>query len=214
MNDLILHGYWRSSAAYRVRIALHLKDIAYRQVTHDLRANAQSSAGYRALAPHGLVPAVQCGDLVLIESPAILEWIEARWPEPALLPSDRDDAAIVRAMAALIGCDIHPVNNLRILNALRTDFSASQSQIDAWVSNWIGVGFEALEALIARHGGTFAFGNRPTLADCYLAPQVYNAKRFGIGLDRYPNLQRVSEDTETLPPFIAAHPDRQPDADG
>lgn len=212
MSGLTLHGYWRSSAAYRVRLALALKGIDHAQVSHDLRHGAQRQADYLAIAPHGLVPALEHEGGVLIESPAILEWIEARHPAPALLPADPNDAAVVRAMAALIACDIHPLNNLRVLGALKSDFGASEEQIEAWMARWIGDGFTALEALIARHGGRHAFGDRPTLADCYLVPQVYNARRFGIELSPYPRILAAEAALLAIPATHAAHPDHQPDA--
>lgn len=212
--ELTLHGYWRSSAAYRVRIALNLKGLAYRQVTHDLRTGRQRAPDYVAIAPHGLVPALEHDGGVLIESPAILEWLETRFPSPALLPSDPDAAATVRAMAALIGCDIHPLNNLRVLDALRRDFGADQAQVGAWIARWIGDGFAALETLIARHGGAHAFGDSPTLADCYLVPQVYGAERFAVDLAPYPRLLAAVAAARALPAVEAAHPARQPDADG
>jgi maleylpyruvate isomerase len=212
MSDPILHGYWRSSAAYRVRIALSLKGVAYDQVGHDLRAGGQRALDYLAIAPHGLVPALEADGAVLIESPAILEWIETRWPAPALLPRDARGAATVRAMAALIACDIHPLNNLRVLKALKADFAASQPQIDAWVARWIGEGFAALEVLIGRHGGAFAYGDTPTLADCYLVPQLYNAERFAVDLAPYPALVACAEAARALPAVAAAHPSAQPDA--
>jgi len=213
MPAVILHGYWRSSASYRVRIALAFKGIAFEQVTHDLRRGEQRDPAYLSVAPHGLVPALEADGTVLIESPAILEWIEARWPEPALLPQDMADAAVVRAMCALLACEIHPLNNLRVLNELRREFGASEEQVQAWIARWIGTGFEALEALIAQHGGTYAFGDAVTLADCYLVPQVFNARRFGIDLAPYPRLQAAADAAGSLPAFVAAHPDNQPDAD-
>lgn len=211
--SLILHGYWRSSAAYRVRIALNLKGLAYTQVPHDLRAGEQRAPGYTAIAPHGLVPALEHDGGVLIESPAILEWLEARFPAPALLPADPDAAAMVRAMAALVACDIHPLNNLRVLKALRHDLGIEQPQVDAWVARWIGEGFAALEVLIGRHGRAHAFGDSPTLADCYLVPQVYNADRFAVDLAPYPRLRAAAEAARALPAVEAAHPARQPDAE-
>lgn len=210
--SLILHGYWRSSAAYRVRIALNLKGIDYAQVAHDLIGGGQRARDYLAIAPHGLVPALETDGQVLIESPAILEWIEARWPEPALLPRAIADAAAVRAMAALIGCDIHPVNNLRILRALKHDLGASQEQVDAWVRRWTGEGFAALEQLVAARGEGYAFGGAPTLADCYLVPQLYNAERFALDLTPFPRLVAAGERARAHPAFVAAHPSVQPDA--
>lgn len=214
MTDaLTLHGYWRSSAAYRVRIALNLKGVDYAQVSHDLRAGEQRHADYLALAPHGLVPALEVGEATLIESPAILEWIEAKWPQPCLLPDEEDERALVRAMAALIGCDIHPLNNLRVLNHLRDQFQASTDQVKQWVGHWIAAGFAPLEQMIVRHGRGFAYGGSPTLADCYLVPQLYNATRFGVDLSPYPRLVAAGEAAMALPAVGAAHPDRQPDAD-
>lgn len=210
---IILHGYWRSSAAYRVRIALNLKGVDYRQVTHDLREGAQRQPDYLALAPHGLVPALVSAERVLIESPAILEWIEARWPSPPLLPQAIDDAAVVRGMAALIGCDVHPLNNLRVLNRLKSQFSADAAQVQAWIGHWIADGFTALETLIERYGRGFAFGDAPTLADCYLVPQIYSARRFSIDLAPYPRIVEAAEAAASLGSFRLAHPDMQPDAD-
>lgn len=212
MTDIILHGYWRSSASYRVRIALNLKNIGYRQVTHDLREGEHHDPDYLALAPHGLVPSLEIDGKVAIESPAILEWIEARWPYPPLLPDDLHAAALVRAMAALIACEIHPLCNLRVLQSLRGALGASDGQVADWIVHWTGEGLTALEALVGRHGGAFAFGDTPTLADCYIVPQLYNAVRFGVDLSSYPRLVRVGETAARLPAFTAAHPDRQPDA--
>lgn len=212
MTGMILHGYWRSSAAYRVRIALELKGLAYTSVAHDLLAGEQHDTAYLALAPHGLVPALEHDGRVLIESPAILEWLEARWPSPALLPAAADDAATVRAMAALIACDIHPLNNLRVLNALRREFGATTAQVKAWIAHWVSAGFAPLEALVARHGRGFAFGDTPTLADCYLVPQVYNAERYGVDLAPFPRLIAAVQTARAHPVIAAAHPDRQPDA--
>jgi maleylpyruvate isomerase len=212
MSALTLHGYWRSSAAYRVRIALNLKGVDYAQVSHDLRAGEQRQDDYLAIAPHGLVPALVAEGTILIESPAILEWIEATWPAPALLPEKPEGAAIVRSMAALIACDIHPLNNLRVLNRLKEDFNASKDQVKAWVRHWIAAGFAPLEQLVAQYGGPFAFGNAPTLADCYLVPQLYNARPFGVDLTPYPKMLAAEEAALSLPAFQAAQPDRQPDA--
>lgn len=212
MSDIVLHGYWRSSAAYRVRIALNLKGIPFRQVTHDLRNQGQRDPAYLELAPHGLVPAIEYKGKVLIETPAILEWLEQRWPTPALLPPDPDDAAVVRAMAALVACDIHPLANLRVLETLRSDFDATPEQVLGWIERWIGGGFAALETLIARHGAGFAFGEKAGLADCFLVPQLYNARRYDLDLAAFPHLVAAGDAAASLPAFRAAHPDRQPDA--
>lgn len=210
---LTLHGYWRSTTAYRVRIALALKGIAYEQVAHDLRTGAQRKAEYRTLNPQGLVPALETDDVVLTQSPAILEWIDETYPDPPLLPVGANDRAIVRAMAATIACDIHPVNNLRILNALHTEFGADEAAVNRWIARWIADGFAALETQIARHGDGFAFGTTPTIADCHLVPQVYSAERFAVDLSPYPKLKAAAENARALPALAAAHPDRQPDAD-
>ncbi len=211
--SLTLHGYWRSTTAYRVRIALALKGVTYAQVTHDLRKGAQREAGYRALNPQGLVPALETEDAVLTQSPAILEWIDETYPDPPLLPAHAKGRAIVRAMAAMIACDIHPVSNFRILNALRTEFGADEAAVNRWIARWIGDGFAALETQIARHGDGFAFGTTPTIADCHLVPQVYSAERFAVDLSPYPHLKSAADKARALPAFAAAHPDRQPDAD-
>lgn len=210
---MILHGYWRSGAAYRTRIALELKGLAYEQAGHDLRTGAQKDAAYIALNPQGLVPALEVDGAVLTQSPAILEWLEEAHPAPPLLPADAVDRAHVRAMAALIGCDIHPLNNLRVGKALRESFGADQAAVDAWAARWIVPGFDALEALVARHGAGWCFGDAPTLADCYLIPQIYSARRFNVPLDAFPRLLAIDAAARAHPAFIAAHPDRQPDAD-
>lgn len=212
MTKLTLHGYWRSGAAYRVRIALNLKGLEYDQVSHDLRTGEQSAADYTAIAPQGLVPALQYGDLTLTQSPAILEWLEERFTQPPLLPAGADERAIVRAMSALIGCDIHPLNNLRVLKNLKK-LGHDQSQIDAWAQHWITAGFDALEKMVARHGQGFCFGPTATLADCYLIPQLYSARRFGTDLSPYPRLLAVEARASEFEAFKAAHPSAQPDAD-
>nr|WP_244647225.1 maleylacetoacetate isomerase [Sphingomonas sp. CFBP 13728] len=210
---MTLHGYWRSTTAYRVRIAIAVKGVEYAQVTHDLRKGEQRDAEYGALNPQGLVPALATDDAVLTQSPAILEWIDETYPNPPLLPADANGRAIVRAMAATIACDIHPVNNLRILNALRTELGADEVAVNRWIARWIGDGFAALETQIARYGDGFAFGAAPTIADCHLVPQVYSAERFAVDLSPYPKLKAAAENARALPAFAAAHPDRQPDAD-
>lgn len=213
MHTLTLHGYWRSSAAYRVRIALNLKGVEYAQTPHDLLKGEQRDPGYVAIAPQGLVPALDIGSgTILTQSPAILEWIEERYPEPPLLPEDREARAAVRAMAAVVGCDIHPVNNLRILKALKRDMGQEQSAIDAWAARWIADGFSALETMIGANGGGYSFGDAPTLADCYLIPQAFNAERIGVDLTRWPRLAAVVAHARAHPAFAAAHPLQQADA--
>ncbi len=210
---LILHSYWRSSAAYRVRIALNLKGVSYQQVTHDLRQGAQSAADYRAVNPQGLVPALEADDVVLTQSPAILEWLEERYADPPLLPQRLADRAVVRAMGAIVACDIHPLNNLRVLKQLRDQFQADGAAEKVWMTGWITSGFEALEGMIHRYGRGFSFGDHPTLADCCLLPQVYNANRFGIDMAPYPGIRAAVAALNSLPAVADAHPDNQPDAD-
>ena len=210
---MILHGYWRSGAAYRVRIALNLKGVAYEQKGVDLRTGAQRDPAFLSRNPQGMVPALEADGLVLTQSPAILEWLEETRPEPPLLPSSPADRAAVRAMTALVVCDVHPLNNLRVLKALRETFDADQAAVDAWAGRWIGAGFDALERLVERHGAGFCFGATPTLADVALIPQMYSARRFNVDPARWPGLMRVEAAALALPAFAEAHPDRQPDAD-
>ena len=210
---MILHGYWRSGAAYRTRIALALKGLDYEPQGVDLRTGAHKSEVFVALNPQGMVPALEFDGAVLTQSPAILEWLEETCPAPALLPAAPADRAHVRAMSALIGCDIHPLNNLRVGKALRETFGADQPAIDAWAARWILPGFEALEALVARHGDGWCFGDAPTLADCYLIPQIYSARRFNVPLEAFARLLAIDTLASQHPAFIAAHPDAQPDAD-
>ena len=209
---MILHSYWRSGTSYRTRIALNLKGLAYEQAGIDLRTGAQKSDAFLALNPQGLVPALEADGAVLTQSPAILEWLEETHPEPPLLPTSAVARAQVRAMAALVACDIHPLNNHRVLKALREAFDADQDAVDAWAGRWITAGFEALEALIERHGDGWCFGAAPTLADCCLIPQVYSARRFNTPLDAFPRILAIEEKAAGHPAFMAAHPDRQPDA--
>jgi maleylpyruvate isomerase len=211
--SLVLHGYWRSGAAYRVRIALNLKGLAYEQQPVDLRTGAQRDAGFLRLNPQGLVPALATSDGVLTQSPAILEWLEETVPEPPLLPREPFARAEVRAMAALVACDIHPLNNLRVLQSLRRDLDADEAQVAAWIARWITAGFEALEPMVARHGRGFAYGETPTLADCCLIPQIYSAERFAVDLTPFPQIAALGRRAAEHPAFAAAHPDRQPDAD-
>ena len=210
---MILHGYWRSGAAYRVRIALALKGLAYETQGHDLRTGAQKAADYVALNPQGMVPALQIDGAVLTQSPAILEWLDETHPQPPLLPADPLARARVRAMAALIACDIHPLNNLRVGKSLREDFGADQAAVDAWAARWIVPGFTALEALVERDGQGWCFGDTPTLADACLIPQIYSANRFNVPLEAFPRLVAIDAAAQAHPAFIAAHPARQPDAD-
>lgn len=210
---MILHGYWRSGTSYRTRIALNLKGLDYAQHAVDLRQGQHREAGFRALNPQGLVPALVLDDgTVLSQSPAILEWLEEAYPQPPLLPSAAADRATVRAMAAVVGCDIHPLNNLRVLKAIK-GLGADEGETSAWIARWIDEGFAALEAMVGHAGRGWCFGESPTLADCYLIPQIYSARRFGVDLTAFPRLVEIEEKAAEHPAFAAAHPDRQPDAD-
>lgn len=213
MAPLTLHGYWRAAAPYRVRIALTLKGLAYRDAPVDLRGGEQGGEAYRALNPQALVPALETGGVVFTQSLAILEWLEETHPKPPLLPADPEGRAVVRAMADIIACDIHPLNNLRVLKALAgLGFPMGSPEQVAWGAGWIADGFAALEPMVARHGAGFAFGETPTLADCCLIPQLYSAGRFAIDMAPYPALAAVAARAAADPAFQAAHPDRQPDA--
>ena len=211
-EPLVLHGYWRSGTSYRTRIALEIKRVAYTQAPVDLRAGEQKSEAYRALNPQGLVPALETPDGVLTQSSAILEWLEERYPEPPLLPRDAGGRAIVRAMAMTVACDIHPLGNLRVLKYLKQPLGHEQAAIDAWIAHWISEGFAALETMIARHGGRFAFGDTLTLADCHLVPQFYAATRYSVDCSAYPRLTDSVARAMAEEPVRRAHPDLQPDA--
>lgn len=213
MSGLVLHGYWRSGTSYRTRIALGIKGLEYRQEPVDLREGVQKSERYLALNPQGLVPALETPDGVLTQSSAIIEWLDERYPDPPLFPADPAGRAIVRAMAMTVACDIHPLNNLRVLNYLKGELEAEPEDLDRWTATWIGQGFDALEAMIARHGGRFAYGDTLTAADCHLVPQVYSAERFKVDCSRWPRLLLAAENARAEAPVAAAHPDRQPDAD-
>ena len=210
-----LHGFFRSGTSHRLRIALNLKGLPYAYRAVDLRTEQHLRADYKALQPQGLVPALVRDDgRVLIQSPAILEWLEERHPTPALLPADPDDRARVRALAAIVGCDIHPVNNRRILEALRHDFGAGAAAVERWCAHWIADGFDAVETLLAADAGRgdFCFGDAPTLADVYLVPQVESARRFKVDISRWPRIAAVDAACSRLDAFRRAAPAVQPDA--
>ena len=209
----ILYGYFRSSAAYRVRIALNLKGLAYRQAPVSLVKAEQRSADFLALNPQGLVPALQDGDLLLTQSLAICEYLDDAYPDTVqLLPADPVLRARARAFAQAIACDIHPVNNLRILNYLKTELGQDEAARNTWYRHWVQEGFAALEQQLAASAGPYCFGDTVTLADVCLLPQVFNAQRFQVDMAAFPLLRRLAANLEALPAFAEAHPSRQPDA--
>ena len=207
-----LYSAWRATAPYRVRIGLALKGVAYDYAAVDLLRGDQRAPAYKAVNPQGLTPALDLGDgHVLTQSLAILEWLEEAHPQPAILPKTLLDRQRVRAMALIIACDIHPLNNTRIGQALNR-LGVSEADNLAWVRRWITDGFDTLEPMIARYGAGYAFGDAPTLADCCLIPQVYSARRFEVDLTPYPAIVAVEAHAAEHPAFQAAHPTKQPDA--
>ena len=207
MTQPILYDYWRSSACYRVRIALNLKGVAYEAAPVNLLADEQMADAYKDENPQGLVPALAIGGRVLTQSLAIVEWLDATYAEPKLIPADPDERAHVMAMALAIACDIHPVNNLRVLKYLAR-LGIDQGARDEWYRHWIAEGFAGLEALAAPRAGRFLFGDAPSLADICLVPQMYNARRLETPLDAYPTLLRADAAATALDAFAAAQPDR------
>jgi maleylacetoacetate isomerase/maleylpyruvate isomerase len=207
-----LYSAWRASAPYRVRIGLALKGFDYDYAALNLIRGDQREAAYRSVNPQGLTPALALKDgTVLAQSLAILEWLEETIPQPPILPKAALDRAIVRRMALIVACDIHPLNNTRVGHRLR-EMGHSETETTDWIRHWIGEGFDALEPLVAAHGGAFAFGDSPTLADCCLVPQVYNSQRFGFDLAPYPAIAAAAARAADHPAFKAAHPNNQPDA--
>lgn len=208
---LTLHTYWRSSAAYRVRIALAYKGLAWQAININLLNDEQRGAEYRALNPQGLVPLLQDNSSVITQSLAIMEYLEETHPHPPLLPSTPAERARVRSMMLLIACDIHPLNNLRVTRYLKDRLGQSPSHVDEWIRHWIHEGFQALEGQVT---GTDRYlgGDSVTLADVCLVPQLYGAARFNCDLRDYPKLVAIGTRLAELPAFSAAHPDRQADA--
>ena len=209
-----LYNFFRSGTSYRLRIALSLKGLTAEYVAVDLRTEEHLGAAFKALNPQGLVPALVVDNTVLIQSPAIIEWLEERYPTPALLPADPQDRARVRALAALVGCDIHPLNNRRILEYLRKTLGCDEAAVNAWCATWINDGFAALETLLKAdpQRSNFCFGHTPTLADVYLVPQIESARRFKVDLTPYPNIVAIDRTCAELEPFRRAAPGAQPDA--
>ena len=207
MTRPLLHDYYRSSACYRVRILLNLKGIEYDRHSVNLAEGAQKDPAYRALNPQGFVPMLEIDGLKLTQSLSIAVYLDQTRPEPLLMPRDPADSAHVRALALTVACDIHPLNNLRVLKYLSGTLDATQDQNDAWYAHWVTEGLAALEALAAPRAGAFLFGDQPSLADVMLVPQLYNARRFAVPIAPYPSLRRADESASALPAFAAAHPD-------
>lgn len=212
---MILHGYYRSSASFRVRIALGLKGLDWTSIPHHLRHGEQRAPDYLALNPQGFVPALDDGGTVLIQSLAIIEYLDETHPEPPFLPTAPADRAHVRALAQVVACDIHPIDNLRVLQYLRKTLGHDEAAVRAWYNHWIAEGFATIETLLASdpRTGDFCFGATPGLADICLVPQVVNAGNFALDLTPYPTIRRIFDRCMALDAFAAAHPTRQADAE-
>lgn len=209
-----LYGYYRSSASYRLRIILGLKKIDWENHPVHLARGEQHSSEFRVINPMGLVPVLDTGESVLSQSPAIAEYLEELYPEPSLLPASSVARAQVREMLNTIGCEIHPLQNLRVLKYLRAEYTQDDAGVAAWCREWIAQGFTAFEnlALDRSVSGQYSFADSVSLADAWLVPQVYNARRFGLDLGPYPTIVSVDQHCQTIAAFAAAHPDKQPDA--
>jgi len=208
-----LYSYFRSSASYRVRLALNLKGLAYEIVPVHLVKGEHHDEAYRKMNAQARVPSLLLDDgTVLTQSPAIIDYLEETHPAPPLLPADPVARAKIRAVASLIACDIQPLGNMTVLKYLQAPLRHSEDEVRAWVANWMRQGFGAIESLLAP--GPYAFGERVTLADVFIVPQVYNARRYGVPLTDFPNVLAVADACEKLEPFIKAHPSNQPDAEG
>jgi maleylpyruvate isomerase len=207
-----LHGYFRSSASYRVRIALNLKGLGVEHLPHHLRKGEQCAPAYLAINPQGLVPALEDADAILTQSLAIIEWLDEIHPAPPLLPENPLRRAKVRAFAMALACDTHPVQNLKVLARLR-ELGLPEEKVTEWAAWANREGLSACETLIAGEAGPFCFGSTPTIADLCLVPQLANARRFGVDLTAYPRLLKVEAAAKSLKAFIDAAPDRQPDAE-
>ena len=209
MTQAILHDYFRSSASYRVRIALNLKGVDYEQRSVNLARGAQQDEAYRALNPQGFVPALEIDGHLLTQSLAICDYLDANYDTNPFVPHDPAERAHVLAMALTVACDIHPLNNLRVLKYLTGNLGVDEDSKNAWYAHWIADGFTALEAMAAPRAGDFMFGDTPSLADVMLVPQMFNARRFNVPLDPYPTLLRADENACRIEAFASAHPDRQ-----
>jgi len=209
MASTVLYDYFRSSASYRVRIALNLKGIDYEQRPVSLVQGAQNDPDYKALNPQGLVPMLEIDGHRLTQSLSIMVYLDQVYPDPPLMPRDPADGAHVRALALAVACDIHPLNNLRVLKYLKNDLKISEEAKDEWYRHWVAEGLAALEEMARPRAGAFLFGDSPTIADVCLVPQLYNARRFSVPITDYPTLRRADETASAHAAFAAAHPDRQ-----
>ena len=209
-----LYTFFRSSAAYRVRIALNLKRIDYESIPKAFSRNEHRAADYLELNPQGLIPALDDAGAVLSQSLAIIEYLNEKFATPPLLPNKPFERACVRSMALAIACDIHPLNNLRVLNYLRQELKQDDAGVNTWYRHWVTAGFEGLEQQVRKHSSRqrFCFGDSVSLADVLLVPQMFNARRFETDLTPFPTLVAISNYLETLPEFAAARPEVQPDA--
>ncbi len=215
-DNMKLFTYYRSSASYRVRIALNLKGLRAEHIAVNLLKLEQRAPEYAVQNPQQLLPALVTEEgISLTQSLAIMEYLDERYPHKPLLPQEAEDRARVRALAQVIACEIAPLNNLRVRNYLTQSMGLTDEQALMWTRHWIALGFSAVEAMLQQaQTGTYCHGERPTLADCCLAPQVYNAERFGVDMTPYPLIKRIAASCEALQEFLDAHPDNQPDAPG
>ena len=204
-----LYDYYRSSASYRVRIALNLKGLSYELCPVSLLDNEQSKANYTSLNPSALVPGLDTDNGMLGQSIAIMEYLEEICPEPSIFPESKWERAKCREISLAIACDIHPLNNLRVLNYLNSEFGVNQNEKMVWYYHWLSRGFHTLEALLSPHAHPFCCGDYPTMADICLIPQLYNARRFGFDVSPYPILLHIEQECQKLKAFIKAHPDNQ-----
>ena len=209
MPRAVLHDYFRSSASYRVRIALNLKGVDYEQRSINLAKGEQQDAAFRDLNPQGFVPMLEMDGQRLTQSLAICDYLDAKFEPIPFVPSDPADRSHVLALALTIACDIHPLNNLRVLKYLKGELDQDEETKDRWYRHWVTEGLTALEAMAAPHAGTFLFGDSPSLADICLVPQLYNARRFSVPIAQFPTLRRADETASAHPAFAAAHPDKQ-----
>ena len=207
-REMKLYNYYRSSCSYRVRIALNYKSIPFEKVEVNLLEREQTEAAYRLINPQGFVPFLQDGEVGLSQSLAIIEYLEEKFPAPALLPSSPRDRATVRGLAQIIACDTQPIQNLRVLKYIQGTLGAGEEGKLAWIQNFVGSGLEAYEAHLRLTAGKYSFGDEVSMADVCLAPQVYNARRFNVALDSYPNLSRVCSNLEELECFALAAPEQ------